>query len=270
MLVLLFVLFLIPLTSYAAVIETVEWESKPGAPWGYSPGAAGVPTIDASPCGGVPSPSGGSALRLVYPAGTYSTSTGAGTAGIVLSTSQNELYLGHWNCYSSGFVFNLNGTKMDFFLPQNADPATGQRYNYACGWLAANGQIGCTNQILWGNQTINRYCNLGTCARPTNQWYWVEWRVKVNTPGQANGELELWVDDVAKMLHTNVQLLNTNQTGGLNAIIHTGTWGGGGGTIPSTQYWWIDHTVISTTRIGRPVVGGDTTPPRSPANFTAY
>ena len=48
---------------------------------------------------------------------------------------------------------------------------------------------------------------------------------------------------------------------------HTAEYGGSGSTLTATQYWWVDHTVISTTRIGRPSVGGDTTAPVAPASF---
>ena len=244
--------------AQAAVIETQEWETMPGLPWSHNT----PPVIDCAPTGGS-SPSGSCALRMTYPAGTYSSSFGGGRLERSIATVPNELYVGHWNKYSSGFVFHPIGQKMDFFI---FGPGSS---NQACGF--SNGTLGCTNQIIWGSGTTNHPCNMGGgCAeaKETNVWHWIEWRVKMNTPGAADGEFDLWIDDIQKAHYTNIQLNNTTESGGFKALQHTAEYGGGGSTLASTQYWWIDHTVISTTRIGRPGVGGsDTTAPATPTGW---
>ena len=55
----------LPQVLRAAVIDTSEWETKPGAPWSYS-GTIVDCTVPVSPAGGC-------ALRFTYPAGTYTT-----------------------------------------------------------------------------------------------------------------------------------------------------------------------------------------------------
>jgi hypothetical protein len=251
------VLVLLSSNAFGNVLYLVEWESKPGAPWSYS---AGSPLVD---CSVPPSPSGGCALKFVYQAGTYSTSFSGGNAAINLPTPLNELWIGHWNRYSSGFVFNNSGTKMD--LISLADKGQYNfRANMAVGWQHNTNTPPsvATNQIVWGpgsqNFTANYYAT-------TNTWVWVEEHFVINTPGQANGIYEFYVDDVLKGRFTNVPYRDSSVTRGWDRFFHTATWGGGGGTVPVTQYWWVDHSVISTTRIGRPgSASGTNVPPNPP------
>jgi hypothetical protein len=251
--------------AQAAVITTVEWESKPGAPWSYASGTFGTgATID---CAMPPSPSGGCALRMLYPAGTYSSSFGAGRAEYDLSGEPTDLYVGAWMRYSDPFTFHPVGHKVNFFVLAGANPGC---RNVAMGYIS--NILGMAPQICWGIGTHNYVQNVNAWYETAhlNEWHWYEEHIRVNTPGVADGIMQVWIDDVLYVEYSNVPFRNVGDTAGLGAIQHTGEWGGGGVVIRQTGYWWIDHTVISTTRIGHPAVGGDTTPPRPPTNFMAY
>ena len=247
--------------AQAAVITTVEWESKPGAPWTYTPSR---PNID---CTMPPSPSGGCALRFEYPAGTYSTSFGGGRAEYALSGQPLDIYLGAWMRYSPGFVFHPIGQKVNFFIMTDRQNCSGtlSLVNIAIGYQYGNFAAG--NQICWGNFAQGNYANLATWDETahTGEWHWYEMHVKMNTPGGSDGTAELWIDGVLYMRHTNIQLREAGATNGFGALQHTAEYGGGGSTIASTQYWWVDHTVISTTRIGMPSGSGTTTDSVAPA-----
>jgi len=258
----LMVLLLWAGAAAAAVLQQVEWESKPGAPWDYTGGA---PFID---CSVPPSPSGGCALQFVYPAGSYSTSFSGGRA-VVSFASQNELWIGAWHRYSSGFVWNGNGTKRDFLVLQDTG-AFGFPGNMATGWMGnpSAPSIVATNQIVWGTGTANFPCSY---TAVTNQWVWMEEHHVINTPGVADGIFEQYVNGVRVCRYTNVPYRDSSVSTGWGLFYHTAEWGGGGGSIPATQYWWVDHTMISTTPIGVP--GGapptiDTTPPAAPTGLT--
>ena len=106
--------------AQAAVITTVEWESKPGAPWSY--GSAQT-DID---CAMPPSPSGGCAFRITYPAGTYDTSFSAGRTAYALSGEPTDLYVGAWMRYSDPFAFHPIGHKVNFFVLAGANPGCRQ------------------------------------------------------------------------------------------------------------------------------------------------
>jgi hypothetical protein len=80
-----------------------------------------------------------------------------------------------------------------------------------------------------------------------------------------NGVLEVWINDVLQGSWTNLRWRD-KQNNTWAHFLHSPEWGGGGGTIPAEQFIWIDHTVISTTRIGRPGPSptADTSAPPSP------
>lgn len=260
------VLLLWALHAQAEPITTVEWETKPGAPWSYAGGVSGSgAAID---CTVPPSPSGGCALRFYYPAGTYPLSFGGGRAEYALPVGQMDLYIGAWMRYSNPFQFHTNGQKVNFFILAGSN--TGCR-NVSFGYIFSKWSA--TPQICWGPGTQNNYENLLRSwdeQAHLNEWFWVEQRMKLNTPGGFNGAADLWINDVPYLHYTNLPIRAPGDNALWGSMQHTAEYGGGGSTVSQNQYWWVDHTVISTTRIGRP--GGpppstDTTPPLTPAGL---
>lgn len=262
---LLLVLWAMP--AQAAVLPgfPVEWESKPGAPWDYT---SPRPEID---CTVPPSPSGGCALKFNYLGGTYPTSTGVGgrAGNYNLGAEYTELWIGHWNRYSLNFVWNPNGTKMDFIILSAKNISTdGAIPNMAVGWKGSSTAPTsvASNQILFNPQTQDFWSSY-TAVK--NTWFWIEHHLVINTPGQSNGLYEMYVNNVRVNRQPNVPYRGPNQAGvGWRSLVHTAEWGGGGGTFPTMQ-WWVDHTVVSTTQIGMPggIIQGDTTPPAPVQNF---
>ncbi len=248
--------------AQAVVIETVEWESKAGGPWSYT---GPFPEID---CTMPVSPSGGCALKFTFPAGTYSTSFSGGRAERAMS-GETDLYLGHWSRYSNPFTFNDIATKFDLMgMTTGLNP--GSPPNFITVWRGGSA-LG-ANQIAWDGGTVNWSCNLTNfnVNDHLNEWVWVELHFKLNTPGGSDGIYDLWFNDIQCAHYTNIPLRDSSQNYGYALIQHTAEWGGGGGTIPTTGYWWVDHTVISTTRIGRPgslSAVGDSTPPSPPVGL---
>jgi hypothetical protein len=169
--------------------------------------------------------------------------------------------------YSSPFTFHPIGHKVNFYVLAGTN--TGCR-NVAMGYI--NGILGFAPQICWGIGTHNYYQNIATWGQNSHltEWHWYEERIKVNTPGVADGIVQIWIDDVIYADYSNIPFRDVGDTRGFGAIQHTGEWGGGGGTIPTTGYWWIDHTVISTSRIGRPGGTVDTTPPAQPTGLAVH
>ena len=247
-------------SALAAVIDQQEWSSKPGWPWSYT---TGIPSIDNT----TSSPSGGGTLRFTYQAGTYSSSTSGGTATYE-TTGKTDLYIGHWMKWSSPFNWNPVATKVNllFLSGQNA---SGQHDNFAFT-VRDNGNTLVFTQQLWAAPgTQNRFANISSQTFQLNRWYWFEFHVRLNTLGKPDGFLEAWVDDKLVMRHTDVTYRTYNSAWG--NFQHAAVWGGGGGTISQQQYFWVDHTVISTTRIGSPggTSAGDTTSPSVPTGITA-
>lgn len=255
----LFLFTLFTSSALAAVINQQEWSSKPGSPWSYT---AGIPSIDNT----TNTPSGGGALRFMYQAGTYTTSTSGGTA-TYQTFGRTDLYVGHWMKWSSPFNWNPVGTKIDYLFLSDTN-ANGNRDNFL--FMVQNGgnTLTFTQQLFASPGTQNRNTNISNQTFQLNRWYWFEFHVRINTVGKADGLLEVWVDNKLVMQHNDVTYRTYNSSWG--NFNHGPVWGGGGGTISQQQYFWVDHTVISTTRIGSP--GGETTsdtnPPSIPVGVT--
>jgi hypothetical protein len=248
-------------SALAQVQHTNEWSSR-STPWTYS--SSTKPSIDLS----ANSPSGGGALKFTYAAGTYPTSTNGGTAEYsgLSGGSGTEYYFGHWVKWSPGFTWNAVGNKIDYIWTRDKTPSLS---SYA--YIATRTNNGGWNLFVdVGIDTPHaRSCNRTIPTFATGRWYWFEIHVKMNTVGSRNGVIEVWVDDVQCMTYTDVKMVEIQTTWGY--FLHSPIWGGGGGTIPATQYLWVDHTVISRSRIGRPgaSAASDTTPPSTPTNIQA-
>lgn len=81
-------------------------------------------------------------------------------------------------------------------------------------------------------------------------WVCVEARVKLNTPGQRDGLMELWIDGRLEAERTGLDWRGRYDKHGLNAVFLESYWNEGS---PVDQTRWIDGFVISTQPIG-PVV----------------
>ena len=251
--------------AHPAVIATNEWVDTTGLGWSYVSGLCG--------CGAVidnvtNSPSGGGALRFTYNAGTYPQSVSGGRAEYTFS-GKTDLYFGHWMKWSSPWDWHPIGTKIDYLTTTNPDVSGSFRDNFLILVKPSGQGLLFTQQLQQPPGTQNRQMNRGSIAFQLNRWYWLEYHARMNTVGKADGLFELWIDDTLIMQHNDVTFRTNNNTWG--SAQHSPIWGGNGpATINQQQFFWVGHTVISTTRIGHPAVGGDTTPPRSPADFTAY
>ncbi len=261
----LLVLLLWPISAHALVIETNEWNTLLPAHYETN----GGPSLD----GTTNTPSGGNALKMTCPAGSYSTGHSCGRIKFKISEvgTYTELYVGHWMKWSSNWVWHPVGTKIDYMFMRDCANSDCNQDN----WLAMMQNNGATltfTQQLWAAPgTQNRNANIASFSAQLNTWYWIEYHVRLNTVGQANGFLEIWVNDVLRSQHNNVTYRTTNTP--IGYFEHSLEYGGGGAhVIPAVQYQWHDHLVVSTTRIGMP--GGtpppvDTTAPSVPGSFAA-
>jgi len=90
-------------------------------------------------------------------------------------------------------------------------------------------------------------------------WQCVEIHVKLNTPGQADGVMEFWVDDVPQAQRNDLAWVKNWSDYGINSIFFSNYTNAGS---PATQERYMDNLVISTGRIG--CLGAS--PPKPPSN----
>jgi hypothetical protein len=114
--------------------------------------------------------------------------------------------------------------------------------------------------------SCNYYPNMARVPLSDDRWYCVETHIKMNTPGVANGVIELWVDGVQTMSHTGRQFRGPNVSNP-NGNSSLANFNGiriyrqaGVGTM------WYDDFAVGSTRIG---CSGSSTPPTSTPSTTS-
>jgi hypothetical protein len=114
------------------------------------------------------------------------------------------------------------------------------------------------------------YPNMASVPLSDNRWYCIETHLKMNTPGVANGVIELWVDGVQTMSYTGrtfrgPSVSNPNGNSSLTIFNNIRIYRQAGvGTM------WYDNFAVGSTRIG---CSGGSTPgtstPSTPSSPTA-
>ncbi|WP_165228098.1 hypothetical protein [Aquisphaera insulae] len=89
-----------------------------------------------------------------------------------------------------------------------------------------------------------------SAAGESGWWVCVEARVKLNTPGERDGLMQLWIDGRLESERTGLDWRGRYEEHGLNAVFLESYWNDGS---PVDQTRWLDLFVISTRPIG-PVV----------------
>jgi hypothetical protein len=83
-------------------------------------------------------------------------------------------------------------------------------------------------------------------------WLCIEVHVRLNTPGNADGVFELWIDDRAEARRDGLNWLGSFDAFGLNAVFLENYWNDG---APAAQERVFDDFVVSTERIGCEALG---------------
>jgi hypothetical protein len=244
--------------SYSASAETLTinpWDSPLSPGWLLSSLLVYDPLTD------TPDPLG--AIRFTYLIGYIGGSGGQGVAEYAFP-DQQEFWYAHWFKYAPNWQWHPDTQKITYVCNGaclNED--AGNFYVGVTGAWHPEGvqKLWMVNQITWGPGTQSFLSNTG--YNPTilaGQWYWLEVHAKMNTPGQPDGLIEVWLNDQLVMKHTTVPYRSAEQIGtGFGLLNHNPIWGGTPLAVKAKiDYFWIDRTIISTT----PLV--DTIPPSAP------
>lgn len=111
------------------------------------------------------------------------------------------------------------------------------------------------------DETCTYYANVKPIPLNDNQWYCLETHANAGTPGVANGMIELYVDGVKSLSHSN--LLITTTSSSFNTVRHYTQYGFG--------YRYVDDLAVGNTRIGcgvSPRPSSDVTPPATPIGLS--
>ena len=113
--------------------------------------------------------------------------------------------------------------------------------------------------LRWLGETPGRTALFGNGG--VGQWYCVEAHAKLNTPGQSDGLMELWVNGVLDAQRTGINWVGSYSTYGINVVFFENYWNDGS---PVAQERYIDDIVVSTERIGCNGSSPAAPPPPSP------
>src|SRR3990172_74405 len=107
-----------------------------------------------------------------------------------------------WTRYyyrTTSFTYDGVGTKL--FHQGNVNAGT--QPNFWWEFLFGSNQMGAVGQGVAEGGTVNYFPNGASVPFLNGQWYKVETRLKMNTPGVADGIMEAWVDGIKTMNYQN-------------------------------------------------------------------
>ncbi len=249
--------------------------------WGAS-GARGV--APAGQTGGTTHITGGNraysgnALRVTQFQNTFGGSSGAGWTKDLGFPFQNDLYFSYRIRFEDDTDF-VQGGKLPGFIggtgPTGCVNVTGQDgFSARLGWrgfgaidgadpllTAAPKQTHIVSYLYHmdkpGNcgDTRNWYYNNDAADRVTigpGKWYQIECRVKINTPGVADGLIQAWIDGVQVQDIRNMRWRDTGGFIWVSGFYFSVFYGGGEFHRPvnKNEYFYFDDFVISKSRVG--------------------
>jgi hypothetical protein len=84
-------------------------------------------------------------------------------------------------------------------------------------------------------------------AAHVGQWHCVEAHMRLNTAGNADGVLEVWIDGAVEAQNAALNFLGAFSQYGINALYLENYWNNG---PPMNETRYLDNLVVSTARVG--------------------
>ena len=197
-------------------------------------------------------------LRVHYPAGSASPSVsrqtesplgGAQFYADLFLPAETELRLSYYVRFAEGFDFVKGGKLPGLFGGTGASGAI------------PDGSDGFSARLMWRQQGQGEvYAYLPTSEKfgtsiergawqfQPGIWYKLEQEVKLNTPGQADGELRLWVNDTL-VIEQNQVVFRTVDALQIDGIFFSTFFGGGDPSWATPEDTYIDFANFSVSHV---------------------
>jgi len=198
-------------------------------------------------------------MRVAYPQGAVGPTAGGAQWKMPISGSRTELFLSYRVRFAAGFNFVLGGKLPG--LVGGSVPSGGNKPNGTDGFSARMmwRQGGSAVQYMYFMDQVSNYgddfpWNLaGQKSFQPGQWHRVEQRIKMNTPGVANGVVEAWFDGVKALSRTNVRFRASGGSFVIDGLYFSTFFGGNTSAWAPTRSETIDFDdfIIATVPIGR-------------------
>ncbi|HYV98136.1 MAG TPA: hypothetical protein VE967_11820, partial [Gemmatimonadaceae bacterium] len=206
------------------------------------------PTIESDNTG---PKSPGSVGRVTFAAGFNG---GSGQGQVCKFLNHTKFYMSAWIQLSSNFEGHPTGANKIFYIAMNNNTtfivpeADGAGSNplfarFVIQNLAANYQ----DQTGSFATTIGRTANLAQGVQISRgNWTRYEYVFTMNTPGNADGAIEMWQDGVKTFDLQGFTFLPAGASSTkFESVCWQPIWGGQGGTVVNTFYMQMDHIYIS-------------------------
>lgn len=218
---------------------TSNFETGNFSEWDAFRNTTGV-TIETNGC------QSGRCARGPFPAGTIIDNYGDflfGDNRSVRGPKVEEVWLSLYSKFDPGIVWPSSSQKIAIF--NLTDPSSGDRLYQAYVYVRSNGEyaVDKSNIATWQFFGYYQNANGAPVGVRLGQWDKLKLHVKLNTPGQSNGVIQLWVNNVLKIDYNNVNIREST-TYGVNKLIF-----GSYATreSPSAGVQWWDTIKVSAT-----------------------
>lgn len=162
---------------------------------------------------------------------------------------KSKVYLSVWmRIRGTSFENQAVGTKLGFMSYGDGSAGTRNQGYFMLQGAAKQG-VYSSFAIKFTQQNIvnrNLYPNIdGSKLFTAGPWHHVEAVMEINSLGQANGKMKMWIDGTRVMDYSNVVYIKPGKTEKFNYWIWNPTWGGVGGTRTRDDFIDIDHVYMS-------------------------
>jgi len=186
-------------------------------------------------------------LRISLPKGAVGASSSGSTwrrtfPGTLEATSE------YWVRFDPNFDWTKGGKLPGLQGGAKIDPGGGaDPHSFSSRYMWNDG--GKLTLYLYHSQMEGEYgdsYDLGTLKK--GQGYVLKQRVKMNTPGVANGELEVWVDGVRKLIRTDMRWRPSGYSWNITSLYWSVFHGGNNAAYAPNRNNWIDFDRVRVTR----------------------
>lgn len=159
----------------------------------------------------------GNVLRVLYPSGGVGPSEGGAQWRLELNGESEEMYSGYFIKFPENFDSVLGGKLPGLCggeCPTGGNAVTGTNGFSARYMFRTDNKlvIYCYHMdqpSVYGEDFNLENDEGGDFEFIPGEWYFLKQRIKMNTVGEYNGEIEVWVNDIQRLLKTDLRFRST-------------------------------------------------------------
>jgi hypothetical protein len=178
-------------------------------------------------------------MQVTYPVGLQ-----AGTVPMVqtimIPNGHTQFYASIWIKYSANFIVDDAGINKIFYVWGSDQTPT------LCLCTTSPSPTGNFTPQIGAQDAVNVNYTPNVAGQtgysfPRNTWVRLEVFLQMNTAGHSDGLIKIWANGVLITNYTNANFVQNGTQATWYQYQLAPYWGGGGGTIATPQFLWVDH-----------------------------